>query len=255
METTRSAPPTTVGSDDGKKKERDGWGLSQKVLAFLTALLTLATAAVGLWGRQTASERDDLQEQSNSLSAELDASVGERDQLVDDLQEARQQIEDLESAATSTTSPTVSSDLPLPGDTAFLADLDPVVDRSWDVERDLNIDGTLYTNGLESARLGYCGSNGVGTDQEIEYSIGRQHETFHAVVGLSEASSPGLPVKVEVFGDERSLWTDTIVVGTPRTIDLDVTDVLRLRVVATKQFEDPGGCQPVYAALGDPQLS
>lgn len=156
-----------------------------------------------------------------------------------------------EPAPTGTAS-TGTDSQPPPGDDALLSDLEPVVDEGWDDARDLNVDGTLYTQGIESSRLGYCGSSSRGIERTVEYSIGRQYHRFEAVAGLSEESAPNLPVRLEMFGDGRPLWSQTLVVGQPQTIDIDVTGILRLRLVATKQFDDPGGCDFVYAALGGP---
>lgn len=259
-------PPGANGSDeDHRAREgRDGWSLLEKVFGFLTALLTLATAALGLLAASAASERDDVKQEADALATDLDTATGERDDLSDQLEAAEAQIADLEQqladGTTSTTAPDGTDD---PDDTGgqppasqatVLSDLDAVVDRGWDPTRDLDIDADLFTEGVESSYLGHCGSNGPGVERSVEYSIGRQYERFVATAGVSEESAPNLPVKLEIFGDGRSLWSKDVLVGAPQDVDLDVSGVLRLRIVATKQFEDPGGCQYVYAALGNPSL-
>jgi hypothetical protein len=244
-EQTSAAPER---KDKKKDKDRDGVGLTVKVLGLLTALLTCATAALGLFAKQTSNDLDDATDQRDELSVKLDTAQEQVVQLEQDLADA-----------TSTTT-TTADDESTPGGSgpvgadAFLADLVPVVDRSWDNDRDLNVDGTVYAHGIKSGHLGYCGTNGPGTEREVEYSINREYRSLDAVAGLSEESAPDLPVKLEIFGDGRSLWSQTLVVGQPQAVDIDVTGVLRLRIVTTKEFDNPGGCNYVYAALGDPKL-
>ena len=257
------AEPTT--SDDGRggdldgsnghtgRKERDHWSLLQKVLGLLTALLTLATAGLGLLAASAASEREDAQDEAAQLSNDLDVRTSDLEGAQAQITELEQQLADATSTPTTTDDPSGGSGDQEPGETP-LSELDPVVDDNWDPQRDLDIDGTLHPQGIQSKALGYCGS-GLYVEQQVEYSIGRQYSDLEAVAGLSEESLPGLPVKLEIFGDGRSLWSETLVVGSPKPVDLDVSGVLRLRVVTTKDFDDPGsGCNYVYAALGAPTL-
>jgi eukaryotic-like serine/threonine-protein kinase len=239
-----SHPPS---SPPRRRRRRAAFAAIGLVAALLAAGAGFAVAVMqdGNGGAATAGETPDTDNEQTPSTTDppRPTTTTTEDIGVDD-----------ETATTTTTTGTTAGSTPLNG-SAFLSDLEPVVERNWDVSRDLNVDGTIYAHGLESGRLGYCGSNGPGTMQEVEYSIGRQYGTLHTIAGLSEDSAPGLPVKLEIFGDTRPLWTGTLVVGQPETIDLDVTDVLRLRFVATKQFEDPGGCNYVYAAMGDPTLA
>jgi serine/threonine-protein kinase len=257
------AEPTTSndggGGDRGNghtgRKDRDHWSLLERALAFLTALLTLATAGLGLLAASAASERDDAQDEAAQLSNDLEVRTGDLEAAQAQITELEQQLDDATSTTITTDDPSGGSgdQEPPPGETP-LPELDPVVDDNWDPKRDLDVDGTLHPLGIQSKALGYCGS-GLYIEQQVEYSIGRQYSQLEAMAGLSEESLPGLPVKLEIFGDGRSLWSETLVVGSPKPVDLDVSGVLRLRVVATKDFDDPGGgCNYVYAALGAPTL-
>jgi hypothetical protein len=245
--------PDAPGDEHHDGKKRDHWTLLQKVLALLTALLTLATAAVGLWGAQARSERDDLQDKSNSLETELEATVEERDQLVGELERAQGRIDELEATPTTITTSTTR---PLGGTVASgatpLADLDRI-EGDWYVDRELAIDGTTYLQGIRSSGINACNNN-YNAVQQVEYSIDRSYTTLNAVVGLSDESASGFPVQIEITGDGQPLWTQTVQVGQPQAIALDVTGILRLKFVATKQFDESTGCPEVYAALGDPAL-
>jgi hypothetical protein len=257
------SPDGSNDDDSGGKRQR---GTDMKV-AMIGAVATVIAAVIGgvfavnagvveISVDNSALSKDDLQATVTSLQQENDRLHDDND----DLQAA------LDAATSTTTTTTTSLDdspattvssgggsAPTGGNT-FLSDLDAVVDRGWDSTRDLDIDGTLYTQGIDSSYLGHCGTNGPGIERSVEYSIDRKYERFEAMAGLSEQSAPGLPVKLEIFGDGRSLWSENLVVGQPQPVDLDISGVLRLRLVATKQFENPGGCQYVYAALGDPSL-
>lgn len=70
---------------------------------------------------------------------------------------------------------------------------------------------------------------------------------------MSDTSVSGLPVDIEISGDGASLWRGAVQVGQPQPIDLDGTGVLRIKIVATRQFDVPG-CPSVDAAIGDPAL-
>lgn len=261
VESEDAPPESTPPATDDRGKGRDGWSLLEKTLGLLTALLTLATAGLGLLARDTASERNDVQAEVDHLSNELDVTTRQRDAFSADLDSAQAQIGELEQRLAEASTTTTVDDRtgtdnsqPPAGDDIFLSDVEPLDEGHWDATVDLNVDGTLYTQGIETSRLGYCDSNVTVVEREVEYSIGRQYQRLEAVAGLSEQSAPDLPVRLEIFGDGRPLWSETLIVGQPQTVDLDVSGVLRLRLVATKEFDNTGSCQRVYAALGDPTL-
>lgn len=250
--TGSSAPAPSPTGGHADKKDQDHWTLLQKLLALLTAVLTLATAAVGLWGAQAKSERDDLQERSDGLVSELETAVDERDLAVGDLERAEARIAELEASAPVATTTSTSLGGPAEGDATYLADLD-LVDGSWYRDRDLQIDGVAYLEGIRSTGIHACNNN-IDAVEDVEYSIDRAYTTLTAVVGLSDESMSGLPVEIEITGDGRALWTQSVEVGRPQPVTLDVTGILRLKVTATKQFDESSGCPNVYAALGDPAL-
>lgn len=251
-------PPPASGDrprgDEGEagRKDRDGWSFLQKLLALLTALLTFATAGLGLWGAQAKAERDDLQERNQGLEREFDATADERDQLEADLEEAQARIDELEesprsSGPTSTTSTTGPLGGPVTSNGTYLSEL-VAVDGNWSAG-ELKIDGNAYLHGVTAPYIDSCGSGDL--IQEVEYSIDRGYTSLSGVVGVSDDSASGLPIGIEITGDGRSLWNQSVQVGQPQSISLDVTDILRLKVIATKQFDVTESCPAVYPALGD----
>jgi hypothetical protein len=257
---TPAGQPAGTTGDDMPRHGRLYDFVVDRGFPLLSAILTVIAAALGVWGTRATSQRDALAETTSSLERQVAVLEDDNTALEAEVVTITESRDEWRARAEAPSSTTSTTDGTLPPTTIppppgiFLAELEPVTDRTWDISRDLNIDGTIYAQGMDSGRLGYCGSNGPGTTQEVEYSVGQEYETLHTVVGLSEESAPNLPVKVEIVGDGQPLWSATLVVGEPQTIDVDVAGVLRLRVVATKQFENPGGCSYVYAALGDPTL-
>jgi len=237
-----------VEGETGTKRRRFA-SLGEHV-KLVTAVISLITAILVFQGGRAVerSEADDtttaLEESNEELRAEVSALTDQRDDLQRQLDDIEDESSDAPGSSTTTLTPT----------STFLAELEPVTDSGWGASRDLNLDGTIYANGLKSDRMGYCGSNGPVYERAVEYSIGRQFESFRAVAGLSEDSPPGLAVKLDVLVDEQLFETHVLNVGQPVQVDLDVTDVLRLKLVATNQFDNPGTCSYVYVALGDPVL-
>ena len=86
------------------------------------------------------------------------------------------------------------------------------------------LDGVAFPNSM----CGYYGSS------EASWNLSRGFRTVTATVGRSdEAENPDTQVKVEAFLDQRPVWSGTVSLGTPVTMELDVTDALRLRLMAT----------------------
>jgi hypothetical protein len=134
------------------------------------------------------------------------------------------------------------------GGEVFLADIDPVRGSSWYTEPQLKIDGVFYDHAVY-AQIGSCG----GISRLAEYSIDRRYDSFTTVIGVTDKSASAAPVKVEIFGDGKSLWTDTVQIGKTKDVHLDVTGILRLKLVATKEFDQSSTC--VFPSLGDPKLT
>jgi hypothetical protein len=184
-------PPTTV-AQPGKppkpsKEEKRGkrWTMAERLLAVLAAALSVVAGGLGIWGSNAASERDDLETTTDSLVEERDAVQDQRDQLDADLADAQATIDDLEKASATTvpettlaTSPDGSTAPPLPGEPAFLNQLDPV---AGDVSTDeAELGGQRYRN-LVRIDLADC-----DYDSLVEYNLGAGYDTFTAQMGPTD---------------------------------------------------------------------
>jgi len=86
----------------------------------------------------------------------------------------------------------------------------------------------------------------------VEYNLGRHWQHLQATVGLRDDSAAHAQVRLEAFGDERPLYSHAFSLGESEQINLDVSGVLRLRVVATPAANPNDRGIPIW---GDAQLT
>jgi hypothetical protein len=168
---------------------------------------------------------------------------------------ARPPITTTTTAPATTVPPSTGSTSPPPPAQTALADLDQVNDHYWfenDSDEPMKIDGTSHLRGIYSGVIGGCISSWEGTSQTIEYSIDRLYTNFSAVIGLTNQSDSGLPLKLDVAVDGSTRWSETLQVGQAQQVDIDVEGGLRLTITATQVADDDAGC--AHAALGSPVL-
>ncbi|WP_328644488.1 NPCBM/NEW2 domain-containing protein [Amycolatopsis sp. NBC_00348] len=93
----------------------------------------------------------------------------------------------------------------------------------------MRIDGTHYGHGIAHRCSMFCGEpRGV-----VEYDLGRKYRRFEAAAGvLDDAADSGRTGHFEVFLDGVAQPGATVRLGTPAHFELDVAEVLRLRLVA-----------------------
>lgn len=143
-------------------------------MGFLTALLTLVTAGLGLLAANMKSERDELRAESNQLA-------DERTDLSDRLQSAQDEIDDLELQLTDATTTTTTRGGGSQGST--VATSPPTTDVSairqqtggtplsftWAYSADLGSEDTDWrvTQGTESGWDLYLDGNGSVTTHEV----------------------------------------------------------------------------------------
>lgn len=124
MHTTTPPPPPPAPGEAGKK-QGDGFlaSVTKHWLPFFTAILVLATAALGLYTKQVADERDEAQ----AGSSELEADKAALEHEIEALEQQKAALEaDLEEAqATPVTTPTTRRD----GTTATTLDPTPEILR------------------------------------------------------------------------------------------------------------------------------
>jgi len=83
--------------------------------------------------------------------------------------------------------------------------------------------GKSYSHGI--ALTPY--SNAIGS---VEYDFSRQYRQLTGEVGLDDKANSSAVGKVEIYGDGRLLKEQDVPFGTTSAMDVDVTDVLRLRI-------------------------
>jgi hypothetical protein len=124
MQTT-TPPPPPPGQPPAEEKKGDGFlaTVTKSLLPFLTAILVLATAALGLYSKQVADERDEAQAGTSELEAERE----DLEQQIAHLEEQKASLEaDLvEARQTPITTPTTTRG----GTTATTLDPTPEVLR------------------------------------------------------------------------------------------------------------------------------
>lgn len=113
----------------------------------------------------------------------------------------------------------------------YLADMEPVDKTNL---YGFNSDGATKANGKAYSHgilVTPAPSGQVGT---IEYDFSRQYRKLTGELGLDDKSASDAIGKVEIYGDGRQLLAQDVSFGQTVPVDLDVTDVLRVKItVAT----------------------
>ena len=109
---------------------------------------------------------------------------------------------------------------------AYLSDMEPVtyVDIGYS-NGTAKSNGKTYPHGVLLEPY----SEGVGS---VEYDLSRQYRRAIGQIGLEDQTSSDAQYKVEMYGDGRLLTEVVIDFGTTTDLEVDVTDVLRLKVTA-----------------------
>lgn len=132
-----------------------------------------------------------------------------------------------------------------PADTANVAEVTldvirrPVVTYLADME-------AIDSDGFRSANVGTAKSNGKSYSHALvlepseyatlgvrEYDFSRQYRQLKGDLGLGDKSDSAAVGKVEIYGDGRQLLAQDVPFGTTIPIDIDVTDVLRIKITVT----------------------
>lgn len=156
-------------------------------------------------------------------------------------------------STTSTTTTTTSTSLPdSPGEISapvgiqYLADFTAVDVYAYDLESGRgNLSGTAFTRAVmidpSYDNISYA-----------EYDLGRKYVTLTGSLGLLDDSRSDKAMKVQIYGDGRMLLERDVRLGDSVPFELDVTDVLRLRLQVTDLGTDrfDGGS----VIFGDPAL-
>ena len=107
---------------------------------------------------------------------------------------------------------------------AYFSDMEPVTyDDIGYANGTAKSNGQTYPHGVLLEPY----SEGVGS---VEYDLSRQYRRVIGQIGLEDQTSSDAQYKVEIYGDGRLLTEAVIDFGTTTDLEVDVTDVLRLKV-------------------------
>jgi hypothetical protein len=216
-----------------EKKKRTRWatvgGFLKTVPGLLTAMATMLTAVAGILAALT---------QLGVIQVRSPIVMGPATTI--------QQVAP-STSATGSGGATASSD---PGASAgaggelvnvYLADLDATQRSNQASPRDeANINGQSYPHSI--LFYGCCPAT-------ADYDLGRHYRRLKATLGVNDEAPSDARSTFEVFLDGRKVYSTIVKLGKPATLDLDVSDILRLRMIMT------GGVGGDYRAVwGDAQL-
>jgi hypothetical protein len=104
-----------------------------------------------------------------------------------------------------------------------LVDLDPAV-RGGFRNEPVELEGQSSHSDSLIRDINNCTTSGA-----TEYNLGRRYVELQTLAGLDDRGERAdAEVVLEIFGNQRKLYETTLVMGSPREIELDVTEVLRL---------------------------
>jgi hypothetical protein len=96
------------------------------------------------------------------------------------------------------------------------------------------VSGTLYTNSLS------C--DGIRDTEEFcswEFDLSRKYSTLRSVLGHDDSSDTDRVLRARIYADQTLVWDQEIPFGTAIPIQLDVSNVLRLRLAVVDPGYDP----------------
>jgi hypothetical protein len=107
---------------------------------------------------------------------------------------------------------------------SYFSDIEPVTyDGIGYVQGTAKSNGKSYGHGVYIESY----SEGVGS---VEYDLSRQYRRVVGEMGLEDQTSSDGQFKVEIYGDGRLLTEASVDFGTTVPVEIDVTDVLRLKI-------------------------
>jgi hypothetical protein len=114
-----------------------------------------------------------------------------------------------------------------------LADLEPVSRDQCDEtdSGEASVDGTSIQDSL--SLLPSYGPYSSHEPCVLQYDFGRDWSRLKATLGIIDTAPVDTKIRLEIFGDDKELYNDVIAFGSSAPLDLDMTDVLRVRIQAT----------------------
>ncbi|WP_420124634.1 PASTA domain-containing protein [Nakamurella sp.] len=109
----------------------------------------------------------------------------------------------------------------------YLADMEAVDRENYESFNS----GSAKANGKSYSHAVAIAPYANGNPGTIEYDFSRQYRTLTGELGLGDKSDSAAVGKVEIYGDGRQLLAQDVPFGTTTPVDVDVTDVLRIKIV------------------------
>lgn len=107
----------------------------------------------------------------------------------------------------------------------MVKDLVPIKEDSWDTSWDIveaAIGGDTYPDSLWASSCSM-----VQTSQQV-YVIGKDYQRFESMVGVDDFSTRDSPIYFSVVGDGKTIYERRVYPGTPVSIAVPVSGVIRL---------------------------
>lgn len=108
----------------------------------------------------------------------------------------------------------------------YLADMEPVANSTFSgyAKGTQKANATTYTHGI------LLDPNNGAQLSTLEYDLSKQYRKLTGTLGMEDKSASASTGKVEIYGDGRQLFSQDIAFGQSVLVDVDVTDVLRLKI-------------------------
>lgn len=122
--------------------------------------------------------------------------------------------------------------------TRFLAKTDSV-DKSCRTDSgDIGVNGATQLSSV----VVHIFDRSAGDGCFIDYNLSRSWVRLKGGVGISDVSKASLQCRFELFADGNPIFNETAGLGVITPVDLDMTDVLRLRLQVTPLSDAGGDC-------------
>ena len=109
--------------------------------------------------------------------------------------------------------------------------------------------GNTSTGSTEVNGKYYANSVTLSVDPgpaNVSYNLGRQWRQLDTTVGLSDDSPENEKVQFQIIADDRIIYNGVFELGQSKKLSLNVTNVLRLELVATLASPQAGETSAVW---------
>jgi len=131
---------------------------------------------------------------------------------------------------------------PSAADVDIVSSLVPEATASHEFEQTA-LNGVLYSNALVIS--------GETTPQKVEINAGRSHKKFRGVLGVPDDGKSSASFQVDISLDGASpVFSAVINFGETKDIDIDIPNVLRVRITVVSKDSSYGG----KVAIGNPRF-